>query len=148
MYGSVNFCQPAISLFLIADTSFNIEKSCKLHKLLNFISFFHFWNLFVYTATDSVRLVVYANKEKCKQWRQQRFAYCNWQKSVWKDPETNSRLQITLCFAFFFLSQKWTSDKSSFLARPSIFIMPALRSFACIRVLVCQLKSSVLIILY
>ena len=53
-----------------------------------------------------------------------------------------------LCFAFFFLSQKWTSDKSSFLARPSIFIMPALRSFACIRVLVCQLKSSVLIILY
>ena len=45
-----------------------------------------------------------------------------------------------LCLLFFSLSQKWTSDKSSFLARPSIFIMPALRSFACIRVLVCQFK--------
>ena len=51
--------------------------------------------------------------------------------------------QLNLFAFFFFLFQKWTSDKSSFLEWPSIFIMPALRSLACFRVLVCQLTSRI-----
>ena len=51
------------------------------------------------------------------------------------------KLLMSVCFSFF-LSQKWTFHKSSFLARPLIFILPALCSFTCIRVLVCQLKIS------
>ena len=64
----------------MADISFNIAcKELKIEKkLLNLISSFSFCLLYDHGfQLSQVRSLVksYANEDKCKQWRQQRFAY-------------------------------------------------------------------------
>ena len=69
------------SFWCLIFPSILLAKSWKLHKLLNLISS----STFAFSSYIRPPLVLgksYANEQKCKQWRQQRFAY---------------RIQVLLC---------------------------------------------------
>ena len=133
----------------MADTSFKIASEklqvAQITPLTQFFLTFEFVRIYGHGVYEVSRMLirnnVNNNVNNDSPIATDRNVYGTTQKVIIVDCKS----LVCLLFPFSLSKLKWASDKLSFLARPSIFIMPALRSFGCIRVFVCQLKSSVLI---
>ena len=70
------FCHPAISQFLMTDISFNPAcKELKIAQIAHLNQLFQRLHFSLYIRPRLLWVKLYANEEKCKQWRQQTFAY-------------------------------------------------------------------------